>query len=216
MIKIVIQILIIFFCILAVLLFFYNYKRYSFKFILLMPNKNSVFLFKFVIILIVFLIIALNYNSNILNKEYRTLDSAINATQPEKKLLIVNDNDLKLYAMTDKDNHTYLVEFKKEHNYWKINNNFFTDIQGKTRYKISDANVLYYIYVIPYEINDKLVVYIKCVEGKYNTNYCRDVKIEDVNNNTFTFVNDNYDYKLINDMKKDDYYYIFDGVSYGL
>ncbi len=194
----------------------YNLYKYKMEFFTTKEKTRSISLCRVSFVLLALLVLANNSNSYILNKNYKSLKSAIESTKPVSKILLVDDENSKLYAETNKDNHTYLVEYKKENKYWKIKNDYLTKTQVITKYKTEDANVKYYISIFPYEINNKLVLYMSCENGVTNDDYCNNVVINDNQKNSFTFKDNKYSYVVLENVNRKDYRYTFDSAEYPL
>ncbi len=180
--------------------FNYQFERFTF------------FLFAFLMLLY------MTDNKRILERKFSTIDKAIKATKAVDSELIVDRSNDKLYIQRSKEKRDYFIEYKKENNSWRIVNKFFDHSPNQvTRWKYNDSNdnILYLLNIDYYEIDNKLVVYMRC-QNAFAGDYCSELIIKDNQENEFIFKDKEYVYKVFDDISKNDYFYYFDNVEFPL
>lgn len=175
-------------------------------------ERFTFFLFAFLMLLY------MTDDRRILERNFSTIDKAIKATKAVDSDLIVDRANDKLYIQRSKEKRDYFIEYKNENNSWKIVNNYFDLSPNQvTRWKYNDShdNVLYLLNVDYYEIDNKLVVYMRC-QNSFAGDYCSELIIKDNQENEFIFKDKKYVYKVFDEISKNDYSYYFDNAEFPL
>ncbi len=204
----------IIFGVLFLISFLYNFYKYKFDLFKNIKVSKSIYLERSFLIIFIIMVVLYYQNNIILNRMYNNLEHAVKSTKYEDVIKIIDEDTVKLYAQTNDKYRTVLIEYRKKGKKWKIMNNYL-ESQGSTRWDIEDNRINYYINVIPYIIDDKLVVYMKC-NDEYNKSFCENFMINDNLNNTFSFKEKKYDYIVLDNINKDNYSYVFNDITYGL
>lgn len=214
MTEIIILYMIVLFGFLFIISLLYNFYIYKFNLFKNIKVSKSIYLERSFLIIFIIMVFLYYQDNIILNRTYNNLEHAVKSTKYEDVIKIIDEDTVKLYAQTNDKYRTVLIEYRKIGKKWKIMNNYF-ESQGSTRWNIEDNRINYYINVISYIIDDKLVVYMKC-NDEYNKSFCENLMINDNLNNTFSFKEKKYDYIVLDNINKDNYSYVFNDITYGL
>lgn len=214
MTKIILLYMIVLFGFLFIISLLYNFYIYRFNLFKNIKVSKSIYLERSFLIIFIIMVFLYYQDNIILNRTYNNLEHAVKSTKYEDVIKIIDEDTVKLYAQTNDKYRTVLIEYRKKGKKWKIMNNYF-ESQGSTRLDIEDNRINYYINVIPYIIDDKLVVYMKC-NDEDNKSFCENLMINDNLNNTFSFKEKKYDYIVLDNINKDNYSYVFNDITYGL
>ncbi|MBR6072708.1 MAG: hypothetical protein IKP76_00095 [Bacilli bacterium] len=167
------------------------------------------------IFLSIVLLIIINYNSFLLGRKYKTLESAIASTKPKDTMLVIDNEKHKLFLEKGNDNSMFFVEYKEENNYWIIINDYYKR-SAQTRYRINGEKIELALSVMYYKWDNQIIVNMVCKPFHSSDNVCKDLTIEDNLGNTFTFNEKLYEYMIIDNVSVQDYSYTFDETQYSL